>query len=825
MRRPSRGHLHVLAGIRDDLWESILSDVDIRPGGPSSPSSRSGLPRCGPHLPSDSLRWRYRRRTRASAAGARRTPAAAGTILLLGVVAVVAGVPGTSFRVPAEGLLYFVPLVLLMSVRRPGPARSSTSRGTGSRLTRGSSRSFFPPIVGITSRPCPHSYGHMEYLVVPFAIFAGVGLFRTLDLTAIRRGVEWRRLPSSDSSSSRMGSRDPASVHPGGAGARGTTPAAIEPGVLGARPGSRLSRLPTTRLDHVFGLRRAQRDLGPDADSLLHDGPIRGAQRDRLPFRPQGWELHLDRPGHGSGSAADAWEDRNPDGPERSSRSSMRRPSSKSSTTDMRGCTGSPGVARPRLAESLVFMADDPIRGPMRVAVLQTTCGFMAIKTSDSAVEACNPRRSSTASHIRCRRLDEGRRIELLDDLRVHRDCGLPRRQPHSRFHVPVDPNVAPSLRPEGESIPLSPAYGSVMEKGSGPVPGRVEPPKRRPWSSRGRRRLSASLVSRPVRRSIAAGVVPSRPARQGGRRRDRENPFATRRSPRTASVAIRRPFRIAVRSECGRADPRKDRERHDEVLHVRYGMRTRGATVIPTMAERRSATSHALTATPSLSKSRNGRPGAATTSTGRAGRVQEALRGDPKLVPGTPRRRPRLQGGELFRAAAYAVPRRGGPGTSAISPRRRVRRKMRAARGQSRSEEGEEGPPGPDVHVARIDSRKVVAFPANYVKVPTRRVAAYATSRLVPASTAMGREPPDHDRARTMRRKNIEERWWVARALPSPGGGHEGGPVDRRRRKEESLRPRGPERGGRRVGGRVGLRIAPIRNARPAKSAHGRRR
>src|SRR5207247_1424244 len=40
---------------------------------------------------------------------------AVGVILILGIVSVLFGVPGTTFRVSPEGLLYFVPLVLLIS--------------------------------------------------------------------------------------------------------------------------------------------------------------------------------------------------------------------------------------------------------------------------------------------------------------------------------------------------------------------------------------------------------------------------------------------------------------------------------------------------------------------------------------------------------------------------------------------------------------------------------------------------------------------------------------------------------------------------------------
>jgi len=108
------------------------------------------------------------------------------TILVLGFVAVLAGVPGTSFRVPAEGLLYFVPLVLLMSFAAPGRPFLDFDRD-GVAVNAWLVALLGSAVVGITVAPrVLIPYRHMEYLLVPFAISAGVGLFRTLDLSVMR---------------------------------------------------------------------------------------------------------------------------------------------------------------------------------------------------------------------------------------------------------------------------------------------------------------------------------------------------------------------------------------------------------------------------------------------------------------------------------------------------------------------------------------------------------------------------------------------------------------------------------------------------------------
>lgn len=109
-------------------------------------------------------------------------------ILVLGVVSVVVGVPGTTFRVQATDLLYFVPLILLLAFSAPGRKFLDFS-ADGLQPTAWLLALLGSAVVGIVV--APHvliPYRHMEYLVIPFAIFAGVGFFRLLDLAGLRRG-------------------------------------------------------------------------------------------------------------------------------------------------------------------------------------------------------------------------------------------------------------------------------------------------------------------------------------------------------------------------------------------------------------------------------------------------------------------------------------------------------------------------------------------------------------------------------------------------------------------------------------------------------------
>ena len=69
-----------------------------------------------------------------------------------------------------------------------------------------------------------------------------------------------------------------------------------------------------------------------------------------------------------------------------------------------------------------------------------------------------------------------------------------------------------------------------------------------------------------------------------------------------------------------------------------RYGMRTRGAATIPTVAEPMRATIHAVGPIPSVRKSRNFRPTAAKEMSRTKGtKYSNSAAGTRNVVPGTP--------------------------------------------------------------------------------------------------------------------------------------------------------------------------------------------
>jgi len=101
--------------------EFILTDVDIRPWWALLVLFGLGLVFLGGIIYARTrIGWRYRPRYPGLRYRGTAYASAVGVILILGIVSVLFGVPGTTFRVSPEGLLYFVPLVLLISFSAPG---------------------------------------------------------------------------------------------------------------------------------------------------------------------------------------------------------------------------------------------------------------------------------------------------------------------------------------------------------------------------------------------------------------------------------------------------------------------------------------------------------------------------------------------------------------------------------------------------------------------------------------------------------------------------------------------------------------------------------
>lgn len=175
-------------GYASTFREFIITDVSIRPWW-----AILGLFAAGLGLFSALVfvrrwaRWRYRPRypefrSRIAAYGF-----ALGTILLLGLVSMVFGVPGTMFRVPALGLLYFIPLVVLISLSAVGRKFFDFLR-FGLAPTAWLFALVGSATIGIVLAPrVLIPYRHMEYLLIPFAILAGAGFFYGVDLAGVAR--------------------------------------------------------------------------------------------------------------------------------------------------------------------------------------------------------------------------------------------------------------------------------------------------------------------------------------------------------------------------------------------------------------------------------------------------------------------------------------------------------------------------------------------------------------------------------------------------------------------------------------------------------------
>src|SRR5207237_6867231 len=101
--------------------EFILTDVDIRPWWAVLVLFGLGLVFLGAIIYARTrIGWRYRPRYPGLRRRGTAYASAVGVILIFGIVAVLFGVPGTTFRVSPQGLLYFVPLVPLISFSAPG---------------------------------------------------------------------------------------------------------------------------------------------------------------------------------------------------------------------------------------------------------------------------------------------------------------------------------------------------------------------------------------------------------------------------------------------------------------------------------------------------------------------------------------------------------------------------------------------------------------------------------------------------------------------------------------------------------------------------------
>ncbi len=166
---------------------TILPSVNIQPWWAVLPAFPIGLAfLAGVIFVRRRIPWRYRPRYPDLRRPTAAYVAAVAAISVIGVVTVLVGVPGTTFRVPFPALLYFVPLVLLLSFSASGRRFVDFFRD-GVAPNAWLIALLLSAALGIGVAPqVLIPYRHMEYLMVPLGIFAGVGFFRLVDLGRVR---------------------------------------------------------------------------------------------------------------------------------------------------------------------------------------------------------------------------------------------------------------------------------------------------------------------------------------------------------------------------------------------------------------------------------------------------------------------------------------------------------------------------------------------------------------------------------------------------------------------------------------------------------------
>lgn len=168
--------------------ENLLPDVSIRPWWALLVLFAAGLVLLAVLMAARArVRWRYRPRFPGRTYRGATYGAAVGAIFVFGFVSVFLGVPGTTFRVPPAELLYFVPLVLLISLSAMG-RKALDFLPNGLVPTAWLVALLGSAAVGIVLAPrVLIPYRHMEYLLVPFAVLAGAGFFQFFDVAGLRR--------------------------------------------------------------------------------------------------------------------------------------------------------------------------------------------------------------------------------------------------------------------------------------------------------------------------------------------------------------------------------------------------------------------------------------------------------------------------------------------------------------------------------------------------------------------------------------------------------------------------------------------------------------
>ncbi|MGQ0797168.1 MAG: hypothetical protein ACT4OI_04780 [Methanobacteriota archaeon] len=173
-------------GYATPFRDGILHDVDVDPwwlilaAFPVGLTFLAALVRARRRLP-----WRFRPRLPHLRGLVGLYVGTLAFILLLMAYGVVAGVPGTSVRLPPSVIVFFAPLFALLALSASGRRFTDFTRdghvANGPILALVLSMAFGAAAAPRVIIP----YRHVEYLVVFLGVMAGIGLFRMLDLGAV----------------------------------------------------------------------------------------------------------------------------------------------------------------------------------------------------------------------------------------------------------------------------------------------------------------------------------------------------------------------------------------------------------------------------------------------------------------------------------------------------------------------------------------------------------------------------------------------------------------------------------------------------------------
>ena len=176
-------------GYATTFRDGILRDVDVDPWWlllAAFPAILVAL--WGAVLLRRRVAWRYRPRQPDFRRSFALYLGTLGFVVGLMAFAAAGGIPGTSIVVPGSVLYYFAPVYVLVSLSAAGRKFLDFQR-EGTAVTAWLVALLGSAAIGIVAAPrVVIPYRHIEYVIVPLALLAGVGFFRLLDLGGVGGG-------------------------------------------------------------------------------------------------------------------------------------------------------------------------------------------------------------------------------------------------------------------------------------------------------------------------------------------------------------------------------------------------------------------------------------------------------------------------------------------------------------------------------------------------------------------------------------------------------------------------------------------------------------